>query len=281
MDRNISYYSNERKKEKPPVLLMGLVAVIILALLWFIVPPSISRNSEPVKENLTIGINPPFCPFECTRGGNLEGFDVDLGVAIGEKLNRKVVFNRVRDFSALFPMLAIDEVDILVSAVTITPERENISDFSVPYFTASQAGLITGNSKFKSSGNLSAKDFEGMKVGYQELTTSQTWVENNLIGKVNLASNASFGDLDAGILLLRRGVFDVIIIDEPVARVYGKSSPDLKMAGTIPTNEEYAVVVKEGDPQKILLKINEAIEEMKKNGDYDKLIAKHFGGEKK
>ena len=269
-------YDNDKPSK---IIIAGVVAAILIS---FSVATylALDRSYEGPSNTLVVGMNTPFPPFEYQQSGEIVGFDVDLANAIGEKINRKVVLKDFSDFAALIPAVETGAVDVVISGVTITPERDEAVDFSKPYYTASQAVLTTKDSnKFKGSGNLIATDFEGMSVGYQELTTSQTWIEANLLGQVNLSETNSFGDLSSGLQSMRLGAFDLIILDKPVADSFAKKHADLIVAGTIETNEQYGVVVKNEDPQNILPEINEVIEEMKVNGEYDELILKYFGGE--
>lgn len=268
-------YDNDKPSK---IIIAGVVAAILIS---FSVATylALDRSYEGPSNTLVVGMNTPFPPFEYQQGGEIVGFDVDLANAIGEKINRKVILKDFTDFSALIPAVEIDAVDVVISGVTITSERDEAVDFSEPYYTASQAVLTTKNSKFKGSGDLVATDFEGMSVGYQELTTSQTWIEANLLGQVDLSETNSFGDLSSGLQSMRLGAFDLIILDKPVADSFARKHADLTVAGTIESNEEYGVVVKNNDPQNILPEINEVIEEMKASGEYDELILKYFGGE--
>lgn len=137
------------------------------------------------------------------------------------------------------------------------------------------------NGNFKIAGMLSPKDFEGMKIGYQGFTTSENWAQSNLFGKISLTDNKSFANVESGLQMLRFSDVDGIILDEPTARMFAKNYPGMKVAGTIDTKETYGIAVKKGDPKNLLPKVNDMINEMKKNGEYDKLIKKHFGGDQK
>lgn len=268
------------EKGKPSIVAIVAIVAVILVLGYFATTRTIGRFNEPPKENITFGLNSPYPPFESKVGDEYFGFDVDLAYKIGEKMNKKVIIKDFSDFGTILPALETGAIDAAISAITITDERKGVADFSVPYFNASQALLVLKDSKFKASGSISANDFAGMKIGYQEKTTSQGWAEENLFGKVNLAENKTFGDLNGGLQLLRFGVIDGIIMDEPSAYAFARSYPDLKVAGVMQTNEAYGVAVKKGDPQKLLKEIDQVIGEMKQNGEYDQLIKKHFGGGK-
>lgn len=263
----------------------AVVVVIIAALIaafCFAVMQTRSKLEEASKSTgptvLLVGTNTPFPPFEERKGEMVVGFDIDLAAAVALALERELVVKDFSDFDALLPALQVGNLDVVVSAMTIREDRDEIVDFSKPYYTASQAILAHKDSGFVHSAAPQPKDFEGMKVAYQEGTTSQYWIEDNLLGKVGLKSTTPFGDINLGLQLLKMGSVDLIIIDQPVAEVFAKAHSDLVIAGTIETGEEYGFAVQEDDPDNLLPTINKVINEMKESGEYDKLLEKWFGG---
>jgi len=267
------------KNDKPSIIVvLGIVLLLIASSYYFYEITSV-RWSQPAKSTLNVSINTPFPPFEYKQGDKFTGFDIELAKKIGDKLDRQVIINDYSDFSSIFIAVEDGKADFAISGITITEDRDMVSDFSDPYYNTSQALLTLKKNNIKfSSENMSIQDFRGMSVGYQELTTSQTWVENNLNNEI-LKENTSFSDLNIGLQSLRLGGINGLILDESVANTLVRNYPDLTISGIIKTNEQYGIAVKEGDPQKLLPEINAVIKEMKENGEYDKLIKKYFNGD--
>jgi ABC-type amino acid transport substrate-binding protein len=182
-------------------------------------------------------------------------------------MGKKLVIKDFTDFDALLPAVQSGSLDMAASSITIRQDRDEVVDFSTPYYLASQGVLIGKGGRFN-------QDFSGMKVAYQEGTTSQSWAEEKKI------AGMVFKDMNLGIQLLVVGAVDAIIMDEPAARNFAKSNPGLTFAGEIKTGEQYGLVVQQGDPKKLLPVINKVIAEMKSDGRYQKLLEKWFGGEK-
>ena len=65
------------------------------------------------------------------------GFDIDLGRALARELGVEPVFVNA-SFDGIFPALQNGSFDVVVSAVTITPERRAVLLFSDPYIDAGQ-----------------------------------------------------------------------------------------------------------------------------------------------
>jgi polar amino acid transport system substrate-binding protein len=128
---------------------------------------------------------------------------------------------------------------------------------------------LTGCSKSKVVINGKA-DLEGKKIGVQAGTTGEWFVEENIPG----AQIASFkSGIDAA-LDLKNGAIDCVVLDELPAQEIVKRNPSLKIIRDpffSENKEEYAIAVKKGNSE-LLAKIDDTINTMKKNGDYEKLV---------
>lgn len=265
-------------KDKFSIFIAIIIVLVLLATGFFAVKKTVAKIHQPAKGILIVGTNPPFPPFETMAGDEVVGFDMDLTDKIAQKLKRRVIVKTFTEFDALLPTLLRKELDLVASSVTITPERKELFDFSLPYYTAAQAVLAKKNNQTNVLNK--PEDFAGRRVGYQKGTTSQSWIENNLLGKVKVGDCTSFQDLNYGLQLLKFGALDAIILDKPAADGIAKSNPGLAVVGVIETGEQYGLAVPKGDPQHLLPTVNAVIKEMQEKGDYQKLIEKWFGGEK-
>src|SRR5918992_2218290 len=87
---------------------------------------------------LTVGSDIPFPPFEFRESGELTGFEVELVEELARRLDLRVrwVDNA---FDTIFTQLAAGRYDVVASATTITEERQQMVDFTDPYYAAQQA----------------------------------------------------------------------------------------------------------------------------------------------
>ena len=113
-------------------------------------------------------------------------------------------------------------------------------------------------------------DLSGKKIGVQTGTTGELFVQEN----VQDANCISFkSGIDAA-LDLKNGAIDCVILDELPAQEIVKKNSSLKIIRDpyfAENKEEYAIAVKKGNTA-LLSKIDETINAMKKNGDYEKLV---------
>ncbi|MDZ4743622.1 MAG: transporter substrate-binding domain-containing protein [Verrucomicrobiota bacterium] len=78
------------------------------------------------------------------KDGNLKGFEVELANQLAADMQVKPQFV-ISDFDQLIPKLQAGEIDIIISGMSITPERALKVNFTVPY---NESGTyIVGNKK--------------------------------------------------------------------------------------------------------------------------------------
>ena len=89
-------------------------------------------------EPLVVGMELQYPPFEYSdTDGNPVGVSVDLAQAFGRYLDRPVEIRNI-EWTGLIPALRTGSVDVVISSMTITEERDEQIDFSIPYV---QSGL--------------------------------------------------------------------------------------------------------------------------------------------
>ncbi|MFP3855414.1 MAG: transporter substrate-binding domain-containing protein, partial [Anaerolineales bacterium] len=85
---------------------------------------------------VVIGTNAEYPPFEfVNEEGNITGFDIEMIDAIAQEAGFEYELVNTR-WDGIFVALASGEFDAVISAATITGEREEMVDFSDPYFEA-------------------------------------------------------------------------------------------------------------------------------------------------
>ena len=127
-----------------------------------------SRTSAAAAANRSrVGSDIPYPPFEQGKPGNYTGFDVELMEAIAEKIGRTAEFQDT-SFETIFRDVAQGKFEAVISAATITEEREKAVDFSNPYYLSEQAVLVKEGSDDQIAGRP-----EGKTVAAQQGTTGQ------------------------------------------------------------------------------------------------------------
>jgi ABC-type amino acid transport substrate-binding protein len=208
-------------------------------------------------------------PFEFGAGTGVQGFDVDIGNEIGKDLGYEVKWVKA-PFERLFEILKNGEAELIISSISITPDRKKEFAMSESYFDS-------GNTIARRKDKTDIKDLaslSGKKVGVQSSTTGDKFMASQKSATgVNVVK---FPTLDDALGALNRAEIEAVVGDEPILTysIY-KSFPYLMTIGIHLTDEKYAVVTRKNEKE-IITKINETIERLKKSGEIEALKKKWF-----
>ena len=161
--------------------------------------------------------------------------------------------------------------DAVISAATITEEREEMVDFSDPYFNAGQMIAVRAD-ETEITG---ADDLAGKKVGVQLGTTGDIWLSDNTDAEV-----VRYDENTLAFQALANGDVDAAMADGPTAIDIVQANPEmnLKVLPEVYTEEQYGIAVNP-DRQDVLAAINEGLAAVQASGKYDEIYDKYFGTE--
>lgn len=219
-----------------------------------------------------VATNAEFAPFESMDAGNkIEGFDIDLLNAMAQAGNFKVEYKH-QPWDSLFPALGNGDVDILLSAITITDERKQTMDFTDPYFEITQVILVQKGKNIRSVEDLK----NAQKVG---VVTGQTgdFAASKILGSSS-PKIARFESLPLVIKELENGGLDAVISDSAVVGNYVKNNGDKGFSMVAVPDfevEHYGMAVRKGDTATLDM-LNAALAKVRENGEYEKVQNKYF-----
>lgn len=139
---------------------------------------STDPNYEPQSFLNTEGKRPADtkCPSDVLTTAEMQGFDVDVAKAIGDSLGVETCF-ATPDWDTITAGTWSDKWDVSVGSMTITPERQEVLDFSVPYY-GTPAVIAVG----ADSGLTSLDELAGKAVCAGASTTYETWLNGGDLG---------------------------------------------------------------------------------------------------
>ena len=249
---------------RPPALL--IVAWIALACLssCSTSPPS-SRG--PHGRALRVGVDPTYPPMIFEQDGEIVGVEADLARALGERLGRRIVFERFAG-EALLEALERGNVDVVMSGLAITPERANRVRFVAPYMESGQLALIR-SADIARFGRIYMIRRGGVRVGYEHGSSGERFVATEL----SRATSFGFDDVDSGLRSLRAGRIDYFVHDAPtVWRIAGDpQQSDLHGLYQRLTQEELAWAVARNDAA-LASSLDAAVEAWKTDGGIERII---------
>lgn len=167
-----------------------------------------ASQSGPQGDTLRVGVMADYPPIIFRDdSGELAGLEVDFANQLGEALGRPVSF-RENSLAGLFAALQKGEIDIIMSGISITPERQQHYLFSLPYTTIGQMAVVRleDAARLSAPGVLLRSDF---RVGYKTGTTGEALVTEKTNNGVGFDSNAVAMDA------LIAGEVDAYVHDAP------------------------------------------------------------------
>lgn len=214
----------------------------------------------------------PGMGYRNPRTGLIEGFEADLARAIAKTLlgaPDRVDFVQVTDEQRI-PTLQRDLADMVLSQITITPDRAEQVDFSIPYWVTREAILVPEGSSIKRFEDLAGKriavtagsiSLRRMRASLPSLPCAELVITPLSFGNLQAVAK---GDADAAsndlinLTMMRRasdqpGRYEIIDIGDRF------------------DEKPFGVAVKKGRRSLVDL-LNKAIETLKTNGDINRLL---------
>jgi polar amino acid transport system substrate-binding protein len=136
---------------------------------------STDPNYEPQSFLNTEGKRPADtkCPGDALTTAEMQGFDVDVAIAIGDSLGVETCF-ATPGWDLITAGNWADKWDVSVGSMTITTARQQILDFSVPYYYTPAVVAVAANSEVTSLDQLAGK---ALCAGVS--TTYESWLNND------------------------------------------------------------------------------------------------------
>ncbi|KAB2906162.1 MAG: basic amino acid ABC transporter substrate-binding protein [Anaerolineae bacterium] len=249
--------------------LLKLALILALILSVVTVLPTVAQEGIGT---ITVGTNAEYPPFESVdEDGNIIGFDIDLMNAIAEDAGFEVEFVNTK-WDGIFTALSQGEFDAVISAATITEEREEIIDFSDPYFNAGQVIAVPAAMAETVS---TVEDLVGLRVGVQLGTTGDEFAS-----ELEGVEVVRFDEITLAFQAMGEGELDAIVNDGPTSADIIANNPDLNavIVGEPLTDEFYGIAVY---PERtdVLDAVNVSLANLIADGTYAEIYMEWFGVE--
>jgi polar amino acid transport system substrate-binding protein len=180
--------------------------------------------------------------FGKSRGGIRQGYEPAAAALVAETLGRSLewVF---KPWVEMVEAVDAGEGDAIWCGQGITEERLRRVDFTRPYAVFDESLLVRAGSGIGSTGQLAGKRI-GAIAGSTNMALAETFDGAELV-PFGGESDDVFGEmLDA----LRAGEVDGVV-DDDVAFLALADDPDLEIAFTVPTRNEWGVAVSKARPE--------------------------------
>ena len=248
-------------------------AAAVLALLATSV--SACSDDDPVateQARVVIGVSGTHPGLSAERAdGTFSGFDVDLASYVARKLGwseRQVTFRAIPDGDRE-QALSTGEVDMVVSAYTITTGRAKVVDFAGPYFVAGQDLLVARTSTIGGPRSLGGKTVCGVR-GSADLAR----VQDPGFSRTAVLKGAD--DIDACVDLLLAGRVDAVTTDDAVLAGFAAKHPKkLRLVGSPFSTDYYGIGLPHGSPDVAV--VNSILQRAIDDGSWQAAFDRHLG----
>jgi len=218
-----------------------------------------------------VGTDAAYPPFEELKPGDkIEGFDMDVIQAVADAGGFKIQVKNT-GWDPLFEGIEKGQVDIGISAITITDDRKQKYDFSESYFEANQLILLPPDSPVTK-----LADLQGKNIGVQTATTGE-FVVKKAFGDT-YAGLKGYDDTPSAVDDFFLGRLDAVVADHGVLEDYAKKKADKQFKLVKDDSfevEYYGIMVKKGNKE-LLNKINQGLKTIQENGKLKEIYGKYF-----
>ena len=213
---------------------------------------------------------PPF-GFKNPQNDAIEGFDVDFGKAVAEKLGVEPRFVEAISDNRI-PFLQDGRVDLVLSTMTINAERAQEIEFSEPYYIARGRILVPQDSDITG-----VDDLAGRKV----CTALGSTYEETLKEQAPKADLRLVDTYSECLELVQNGAVDAVSTDDVILTGMIIQDDTLKLTEGEPlTTEPYGAGIKKGETE-VKEFVDGVLEEYKSGGgwaaSYEKWVGQYTG----
>ncbi|ADD68919.1 extracellular solute-binding protein family 3 [Denitrovibrio acetiphilus DSM 12809] len=229
-------------------------------------------NQVLKRGELRVGMEAGYMPFELkNKKGEIIGFDVDMAKELAKEMGVKLTLVNTA-WDGIISSLLTDKYDIIMSGMTITPQRNLQVNFADPYIVVGQTILIRKElaGKIKSYKDLNDPKYTvATKLGVTGDYATKKYIGN---AKINLFETEQEGAME-----VVNGKADAFVYDLPYNSLYfAQNSKNLAFLNVPFTYEPLAWAIRKGDPD-FMNFLNNILVQMKGDGRYQKIYDKWFG----
>lgn len=230
-------------------------------------------GASQAADKLVIGTDSTYPPFEyLDASGQFLGFDMDIGRALCAEMKAECTFVS-QEWDGIIPALQAKKFDMILSSMSITPERKQLVDFTDKIYNTPPAIAVPKDSAAKTPA-----DLKGKTIGAQTSTTHSNYAEKHLPDtQLKLYPTADEYKLDIAAGRVDAVIDDVVVLSEWVK---SKDGDCCKILVTLPVDKEIngegaGIAVRKGD-NALREKLNKAIAAIRADGTYKKIQDKYF-----
>jgi polar amino acid transport system substrate-binding protein len=224
------------------------IAVLVLAVSFFTAcatPPSPVIDRARSRGTLVVGTAASMPPLNMkAKDGRIMGYDVDLARLIARSMAVDLKLEAM-SFSELLPALEAGRIDMIISGMTMTPERNLKVAFVGPYMVSGKS-VLTKLSTLMKVDDLSKINAPAAKLAALKGSTSEAFIQQ-VLPKATLVTVNNY---DEGFTLVMEDKVHAMVADHQTCLYYVVRYPDKDLTALITpfTYEPLGIAVPPNDP---------------------------------
>jgi ABC-type amino acid transport substrate-binding protein len=235
-------------------------------------PPSLPLNDlQKIQANgkMMVGVSADYAPFEYYNSQfQIDGFDPALMREIATRMGVQVEFVDFA-FDGLPNALGIGQIDVAISAISVTSERQALVLFSNVYFNGADGILARTGSSIPP-----ITDFYQLvlyRVGVQTKTVYETMIQTGLVnpGLMPQTNLFTYQRIDDAINALKAGNIDVVMMDLAPAQTQANAG-GVTLVGSRLNSQNYAIAMRAGQTE-LASQINLILTDLVNSGKLNEL----------
>jgi ABC-type amino acid transport substrate-binding protein len=226
---------------------------------------------EKRTNHLLVATSADYPPFEFFKNGEIVGFEIDLINAIAKEISHTITIKDM-SFDTIIGALQNQRIDLAISNITASPERQEKVDFTIPYHRTLSVMIVSSQSPIAKPTDLKGKNL-GVQMGsvYEKMVKDE-W--QPVISNLTLRSLSKVPDL---IQDFKAGRLDAIVLGITEGKSIVASHSEFKLV-LLPETEAITAIAL---PKNSALtdKINDIIKKFEADGTLSKLRIKWMESE--
>ena len=229
--------------------------------------PVMTDAFDIIKERgeVIIGVRQDTRPFGFLENGVPSGYEIDLANIIAERLDVE---------PKLVPLTAQErigkltgrEVDMLIATMSVTPQRQRVLEFSLPYYVAGQALMVRQGTK-----GTTLPEFNGKRMIIVFGSTGERNLRRNLHDAQIIGHKTYIEAYEA----MKRGEGDAMMADDTVLMGLAIGDSSVKILQKRYSREPYAVAFrKEHESDRLRGEVDHIIKSLQNSGELNRLQSK-------
>ena len=232
-------------------------------------PATDGTAAKAATGTLRVGVCAKLPPIASKPGGTLIGFEVDFAKGLAESMGKRVEFVDL-PWADLLTSLQSGRVDVVMSGMSVTPERMMVVDFAKSYLRSGLA-MVARRSEI---GTMSMFFNQTVRIGVKPGTTGQYFAQSQFPRN----PRTSYKDLADAAKAMQDKKLDIFIIDAPIAwwMAGQHEAAGITVMGDLLNTEYLAWAVAKGNTA-MLKAANDYLDASTKSGKQQEILRRWLG----